>query len=60
VTQDDARAALRRLLDHAFSPSVSAWDLQPDGHWERRVTGPDETRLSDYQADLAVWAQTRA
>ncbi|WP_041258888.1 RNA degradosome polyphosphate kinase [Pseudofrankia inefficax] len=60
VTQDDNRAALRRLLDHGFSAEVSAWDLQPSGHWERRVTGPDDTRLSDYQGDLSAWAQNRA
>jgi len=59
VTQPDNRAVLRRMLDHAFSPGVSAWELAADGHWERHVTGPQENRLSDYQADLATWALRR-
>jgi len=60
VTQDSNRVALRSLLDHAFSAGVSAWELRPDGQWERRDTGPDGTRLSDYQGDLSAWAQNRA
>ncbi|MDT3443758.1 MULTISPECIES: RNA degradosome polyphosphate kinase [unclassified Pseudofrankia] len=60
VTQADNRRALRRMLDYAFSPDVSVWDLAQDGRWERRVTGPQENRLSDYQADLAAWALRRA
>jgi len=59
VTQPDNRTALRRMLDHAFSPDVSVWELGPDGRWERRVSGPAENRLSDYQADLAAWALDR-
>jgi polyphosphate kinase len=53
------RLTLRRMLDHAFSDEVSAWDLRPDGQWERRTTGADERRLSDHQADLAAWALHR-
>jgi len=59
VTQDSNRVALRSLLDHAFSAGVSAWELRPDGQWERRATGPDGSRLSDYQGDLSAWAQKR-
>jgi polyphosphate kinase len=60
VTQPANRAALRWMLDHAFSTAVSAWELRPDGSWDRKVTGPDDTRLSDYQADLAERARQRA
>jgi polyphosphate kinase len=59
VTKPENQAALRRMLDHAFSPGVSAWELGPNGRWERRVTGPNGERLSDYQADLSAWALRR-
>ncbi|MBL7496996.1 RNA degradosome polyphosphate kinase [Frankia sp. CNm7] len=59
VKQPDQRAALRAMLDHAFSDSVAVWELTPSGRWEPRVTGPDEARLSDYQGDLASWALGR-
>jgi polyphosphate kinase len=26
---------LRTCLDLAFAPETKAWELQPDGHWER-------------------------
>ncbi|WP_462186119.1 MULTISPECIES: RNA degradosome polyphosphate kinase [unclassified Frankia] len=52
VPHPDRRDTLRQMLDHAFSDEVSAWVLQSDGHWERRTTGPDDVRLSDYQHDL--------
>jgi polyphosphate kinase len=57
VSQPESRASLRRMLDHAFSPGVSAWELRADGHWERQATGPDGMRLSDYQADLIARTQ---
>jgi polyphosphate kinase len=47
------------MLDHAFSDEVSAWVLQSDGRWERRTTGPDDVRLSDYQHDLMADAMRR-
>ncbi|MBX6389362.1 MAG: RNA degradosome polyphosphate kinase [Frankia sp.] len=59
VTKPANQAALRRMLDHAFSPGVSAWELGPGGRWERRGTGPNGERLSDYQADLSAWALRR-
>jgi polyphosphate kinase len=59
VSAPASRLTLRRMLDHAFSDKVSAWDLRPDGQWERRTTGADERRLSDHQADLAAWALHR-
>ncbi len=43
---------LRAMLDHAFSESVAAWILRPDGTWYRQSTSPDGEPLSDYQTDL--------
>jgi polyphosphate kinase len=57
VAQPQNQAILRRMLDHAFSAGISAWELRADGQWERRVTSTDEARLSDYQADLTDWAK---
>jgi polyphosphate kinase len=35
VTDDQARAHLRAILDLAFDDDTLAWDLQPDGEWLR-------------------------
>jgi polyphosphate kinase len=35
VTDRQSRSHLRAVLDDAFDPSTSAWDLQPDGTWDR-------------------------
>jgi polyphosphate kinase len=59
VSQPESRASLRTMLDHAFSPGVSAWELRADGRWERRATAADGARLSDYQADLLARTQRR-
>jgi polyphosphate kinase len=59
VGHPDDRNTLRRMLDHAFSDEVSAWELQSDGRWERRTTGSDDSRLSDYQHDLMAEAIRR-
>jgi polyphosphate kinase len=59
VGHPDDRATLRRMLDHAFSDQVSAWELRSDGRWERRTTGAEDVRLSDYQHDLMAEAVRR-
>jgi polyphosphate kinase len=35
VTDRQGRAHLSAVLDDAFDPRTAAWDLQPDGTWER-------------------------
>jgi hypothetical protein len=35
VTERQARAHLNNVFDDAFDPATAAWDLQPDGSWER-------------------------
>ena len=45
-------AAIESLFDMAFDPGTSAWDLQPDGHWTRRLFDADGKRLRDYQESL--------
>lgn len=59
VGQSADRDIVRGLLDHAFSDAVSAWDLQPDGRWERHTSGSDDNRLADYQHDLMTQAVRR-
>ncbi|SNQ45723.1 Polyphosphate kinase [Frankia canadensis] len=59
VGHPNDRATLRRMLDHAFSDQVSAWELRSNGHWERRTTGAQDVRLSDYQHDLMAEAVRR-
>jgi len=45
VTDVHARTHLRDVLDAAFAPDTSAWQLQPDGGWIR-------SRGDDYQERL--------
>jgi polyphosphate kinase len=45
VTDVHARTHLRDVLDAAFAPDTSAWQLQPDGNWIR-------SRGNDYQEQL--------
>jgi polyphosphate kinase len=43
---------IERLFDYAFDPETSAWDLEADGTWTRRLYADDGTRLRDYQESL--------
>lgn len=45
-------ADLESLFDMAFDPETSAWDLQPDGTWIRRLYDADGNHLRDYQETL--------
>ncbi len=45
-------ADLEALFDMAFDPETSAWDLQPDGTWIRRLYDADGNHLRDYQETL--------
>ena len=40
------------LLDLAFDPNTSAWDLHPDGEWSRPGRSPDGVPLVDLQEAL--------
>jgi polyphosphate kinase len=51
VTDDDAAAQLRRVLDLGFADDVSCWELDGDGIWHRRTGTPDHP-LRDLQAEL--------
>ncbi|CUU55711.1 polyphosphate kinase [Parafrankia irregularis] len=59
VPHAERQAAVRGMLDHAFSDQVSAWVLAPDGRWERHTTSADDVALSDYQHDLMARAVER-
>jgi polyphosphate kinase len=60
VSDPDAVAELREVLELATSPGIPAWQLQPDGSWLRRTTDEDGGRLPDFQATLLKRAANRA
>ena len=37
---------------YAYDPETSAWDLEPDGTWTRRLFDADGHHLRDYQESL--------
>ena len=45
----DQIAYVGEILDRAFEPGTSAWDLGPDGQWVHNVA-PDGGQLEDFQA----------
>jgi polyphosphate kinase len=51
VTDDDAEAQLRRVLDFGFADDVAGWELDGDGTWHRRSGTPDHP-LRDLQVEL--------
>ena len=53
-------AEVSGLFDLAFDPGTSAWDLAPDGTWERRVVDADGEPLLDYQEALIARARAKA
>ena len=48
----DQIATILALFALAFDPTTSAWDLQPDGGWDRRRLDDEGGRLRDYQETL--------
>jgi polyphosphate kinase len=44
--------AINELFTFAFDPGTSAWDLHPDGSWNRRTRALDGADLRDYQETL--------
>jgi polyphosphate kinase len=42
-----------QLLDLAFDPHTSAWELAPDGTWTRS-TSPDDEPMRDLQETLIL------
>jgi polyphosphate kinase len=51
VCDGPAREHLRDMLDLAFAPDVAAWELRPDGQWQRNPGQPGRP-LWDYQEVL--------
>jgi polyphosphate kinase len=51
VTDADAAAQLRRVLDLALADDTAGWELGPDGTWHRRTGAPDHP-LRDLQVEL--------
>ena len=49
LTQADHLEQIDGLFDLAFSETVAAWTLEPDGEWVRRSLAADGTPLADMQ-----------
>jgi len=60
IRDAEVRARLQRVLALAVDPTTSAWELHPDGTWERHVTGSDGEPLTDYQLALLRATAARA
>jgi polyphosphate kinase len=60
VRDPDVRARLQQLLAFATDPGTSAWDLGPDGSWQRRTRNDDGEPLRDYQLALLRSTASRA
>jgi len=52
LTDPEVRRQVSAILDLALDPRVAAWELQPDGSWQRHNTDADGKRLLDYQEQL--------
>ena len=52
LVDPEETADIYSLFDYAFDPETSAWDLGPDGSWERRLLDAEGRRLRDYQESL--------
>ncbi|HEY0486631.1 MAG TPA: RNA degradosome polyphosphate kinase, partial [Mycobacteriales bacterium] len=51
VTDPDAEAQLRRVLDLGFAEDVACWELDSEGIWHRRASTPEHP-LRDLQVEL--------
>lgn len=49
LTQTDHLEQIKNLFDLAFSETVAAWTLEPDGEWVRRSLSSDGAPLADMQ-----------
>ncbi len=52
LTDPEMVANIESLFDFAMDPSTSAWDLDADGNWTRRLIGADGRHLRDFQESL--------
>jgi polyphosphate kinase len=59
IESPSVRAELLDTLERAFADNQSSWELDSDGAWQRRTTGPDE-RPRSMQLELAELHSRRA
>ena len=52
LVDPEETADIYSLFDYAYDPETSAWDLEPDGTWTRRLFDADGRHLRDYQESL--------
>lgn len=52
-------AEIGGLFDLAFDPGTSAWDLNDDGTWTRRIVDAEGDTLVDYQDTVIAHRSTR-
>ena len=59
ISEPEHRSTLIGLIDTAFAPDASCWELGPDGDWVRR-TAPDGVPTRDVQAALIAARNQRS
>ncbi len=52
LVDPEETADIYALFDYAYDPETSAWDLESDGTWTRRLFDADGSHLRDYQESL--------
>ena len=52
LVDPEETADIYALFDYAYDPETSAWDLEADGTWTRRLFDADGRHLRDYQESL--------
>jgi polyphosphate kinase len=52
LTDPEVRRQVSTVLDLALDPRIAAWELQPDGSWQRHNIDAHGKRLLDYQEQL--------
>ena len=59
ITQTDHKRMLIRALDSYLSPTVSRWQMNPQGSWDRVITNVNGERLEDLHSQVINWYRAR-
>ena len=59
ITQTDHKRMLIRALDSYLSPTVSRWQMNQQGSWDRVITNVNGERLEDLHSQVINWYRAR-
>jgi len=59
ITQTDHKRMLIRALDSYLSPTVSRWQMNQQGNWDRVITNVNGERLEDLHSQVINWYRAR-